>query len=46
MQLQINDRQKEIKNHGSRNFPVRISTENLLQYDRGSFSGTGIPKLN
>lgn len=37
MQLQINDRQKEIKNHGSRNFPVRISTENLLQYDRGSF---------
>ena len=37
MQLQINERQKEIKNHGSRNFPVRFSTENLLQYDRGSF---------
>lgn len=37
MQLQVNQQHKEIKNHGSRNFPVRISTENLLEYDRGSF---------
>lgn len=37
MQLQINQEKKEIKQHGSFDFPVRISEENLASYERGSF---------
>lgn len=37
MQIQINDERKELKNHGRFEFPVMVSRENLLFYERGSF---------
>lgn len=37
MQLQIDKEQKEIKNHGSYEFPLRISHKKLSEYDTGSF---------
>lgn len=37
MQIRINDNQKELKHHGSYNFPVYVSFEVLSQYESGSF---------
>lgn len=37
MQLQIDKEQKEIKSHGSYEFPLRISHERLSWFDTGSF---------
>lgn len=37
MQLQINDENRELKEHGTFAFPVMVSYEVLSSYDRGSF---------
>lgn len=37
MQLKTNEKQKELKTHGSLQFPILISQERLQRYDSGSF---------
>ncbi|MDY3250122.1 MAG: AraC family transcriptional regulator [Candidatus Choladocola sp.] len=37
MQLTINEKQQELKSHGSFEFPVNISPETLSAYERGAF---------
>ena len=37
MQLQIDEQQQEVKDHGHYEFPVFISQEVLSRYERGSF---------
>ena len=37
MQIETNELQKEIKQHGNYNFPLLISHEKLSQYESGSF---------
>lgn len=37
MQLQINENKKELKSHGSYEFPIYISDEVLSLYEKGSF---------
>ena len=37
MQLITNEQQKELKSHGSFEFPVFVSEEVLSHYERGSF---------
>ncbi len=37
MQLITNKQQKELKSHGSFEFPVFVSEEVLAYYERGSF---------
>ena len=37
MQIQNNQKRREIKNHGTFAFPVNVSRETLLSYERGSF---------
>lgn len=45
MQLSINDSQRELKAHGSFEFPVFISQEILSRYERGSFSWHWHPEI-
>ena len=37
MQLRINEERKELKSHGSAEFPVNVSLEMLSRYERGAF---------
>lgn len=37
MQIQTNQKQRELKDHGTFAFPVNISHENLFSYERSSF---------
>ncbi len=45
MQLQIDKEQKEIKQHGSYEFPFRISYERLSYFETGSFSWHWHPEI-
>ena len=37
MQIQTNQKQRELKDHGTFAFPVNVSHENLFSYERSSF---------
>lgn len=45
MQIQTDRNQKEIKLHGTYDFPVRVSHEHLSAYERGSFMWHWHPEL-
>lgn len=45
MQLHLNDTRKEIKSHGSYEFPFHASPEVLSSYERGSFSWHWHPEI-
>ena len=45
MQLHLNDTQKELKSHGSYEFPFHTSHEILSSYERGSFSWHWHPEI-
>lgn len=46
MQIRMDKENRELKAHGSYEFPVNISYEQLSRYERGSFPGTGTRKLS
>ncbi len=45
MQLQTNSERRELKSHGSWAFPVFISNERVLSYERGAFSWHWHPEI-
>ncbi|MBE5939740.1 MAG: helix-turn-helix domain-containing protein [Lachnospiraceae bacterium] len=45
MQISANKQQKELKEHGSFNFPVLVSKEVLADYERGSFMWHWHPEI-
>ena len=46
MQILTNQKQRELKDHGTFAFPVNVSHENLFSYERFPISGTGIRRLS
>ena len=46
MQIITNKSQKELKEHGSYQFPILVSRECLLAMKQAHFYGTGIRKWN
>lgn len=45
MQLEINEKQRELKSHGRFEFPVFISQEILSRYERGAFTWHWHPEI-
>lgn len=45
MKLQINELQKEVKEHGSYEFPVRTSMENLCSFEQNAFPWHWHPEI-
>ena len=45
MQLQLNEKNQELKQHGSYTFPVRVSVERQGQYAQGSFAWHWHPEV-
>lgn len=46
MQLRINEERKELKSHGSAEFPVNVSLECCRVMREAPFYGTGIRRWN
>ena len=45
MQIRMDKENRELKAHGSYEFPVNISYEQLSRYERGSFSWHWHPEI-